>query len=214
MSEALSPQTDAVPSVGNKTSERPSQGHGDPAATTADQDLVAASIAGDDSAFEQLVQIHGPRLYQLVLRMAGDAELANDLFQDVLFHAWQRLDQFSGKSALSTWLWSVGRNRALDQLRKRRPQTIDPQHLVAEAPSDGNDPLQQTEQQHLLHRALASLSDDAREIIILRDFQDEDYAHIAETLDIPEGTVKSRLSRARAQLRSALSPYIRAEDLS
>ena len=147
--------------------------------------------------------------------MAGNQETANDLFREVVFHVWQLLDQFAGTSAFGTWLWSVGRNRALDQLRKRQPQTIDPQHIEEQPlPSNSSNSIEQAERHALLHQAIARLPEDAREIIILRDFQNYDYPSIAEILDIAEGTVKSRLSRARAQLRTLLGPYLTAEDLS
>jgi RNA polymerase sigma-70 factor (ECF subfamily) len=147
--------------------------------------------------------------------MAGNQETANDPFQDVLFHVWQRLDQFAGKSAFGTWLWSVGRNRALDQLRKRQPLAIDPSTIQAAAVSDyDSSGIGRDERQQLLHQALATLPDEAREIIILRDFQDHDYPSIANMLGIAEGTVKSRLSRARASLRKALEPHLKAEDLA
>lgn len=204
--------TATSPLTGNQPASRTSQGHEQ---DVSDADLVAAATAGDHQAFAALWDRHAPRLYHLLLRLAGNADLAAELLQDVTVHAWQRLDRFAGRSSFGTWLWSLGRNRALDVLRRRQPTPWDQATLQAPASADGaGEALMRDEQHRLLHRALAQLSVEDREIMILRDFQDYDYQTIADTLDCPLGTVKSRLARARARLRELLAPYLSAEDLA
>lgn len=195
---------------GNARLSPASQGHAD--ASPADWDLVCAAREGDRGAFEVLVQRHAPRLYHLLRRMAANEEQAADLLQEVLIHVWQRLDRFSGQSAFATWLWSVGRNRALDLLRRQQPRLRGVEDLDQAAGASPSDSLVAAERHQLLHRALQELPAEQREIIILRDFQDLDYASIASALGTAEGTVKSRLSRARAALRELLRPHLGGED--
>lgn len=163
-------------------------------------------LAGDEVAAEYLLERHGPRLHATMAQLAaGNPELAGELTQEAWAHACARLSHYDGSCQFFTWLYRVARNRAIDLLRRRNPTATDPTVLSAGRPARSQaDQLELAERHQLVHAALADLADDHREIILLRDFQDMDYADISDALSIASGTVKSRLSRARAALRDAV----------
>jgi len=177
--------------------------------------LVERCRAGDASAWEEIVRLHSPRVYNLCYRFTGRAEDAQDLTQEVFIKAYRHLDRFDAqKAALGTWLASIARNSALDHYRRTRPDRRT--DSLDEGPEDGVpvledagpspfDRLARRERQELLQRGLEGLRPEFREVVILRDLQDMDYAEIAAVVGVPEGTVKSRLSRARAELARLLS---------
>jgi RNA polymerase sigma-70 factor, ECF subfamily len=180
-----------------------------------DRELVARLRAGDNAAATELVDRYAPRLHAMLLHLCqGDAEQAGEFTQEAFARAWERLDRFAGESSFFTWLYRLARNRAIDLLARKRPQamaTDDQRHASSEpTPSRA---MAQAELVSAVRHALTQISPEAREIILLRDFEGLDYDAIAEALGIAEGTVKSRLSRARASLRDALAGRITAEDL-
>lgn len=196
--------------AGNLLAAAPSKGHAvdcDTPAADDDRALVAAVRAGDRDAFDRLVERYGGRLHASLLHLArGDAELAAEFTQEAFVRAFERLDQFAGASSFYTWIWRLARNRALDLLALRRPVATDNEVLAA-APGRSPDPSERSERHEMqtqVRAALAALPEDMRAIILLRDFDGLDYHDIADALAVPEGTVKSRLNRARTQLRAAL----------
>jgi RNA polymerase sigma-70 factor (ECF subfamily) len=202
---------------GTGAGPQPSHNHG-AAADTDEQSLVAAAKSGDGDAFGQLVDRHGGRLFQLMLQLAaGDQEMAAELVQEAFVRAWERLDRFDGRSAFYTWLYRLGRNRAIDVLARKRPRAMEDEHLEqASRPVDSGaaQAVERQETQAAVQAALAELSDEQRELILLRDFDGCDYAEISERLEVPVGTVKSRLNRARAALRERLSGRMAGGDLA
>lgn len=199
--------------AGNSAAPTPSNNHaGDP---PDDHALVAQVRAGDGDAFGVLVERHADRLYQMLLQLAcGDAEMAGELVQEAFVRAYERLDKFRGDSAFGTWLYRLARNRAIDVLARKRPKALSGDSL--EQAADHQAPASPEPTQHMVQnettaavqRALAELTEEQRELILLRDFQDLDYAAIGERLDIPVGTVKSRISRARGRLREVVTTYL------
>lgn len=188
--------------------------HDDP--PRADSDLVARLRAGDAAAAATIVDQYGPRLQAMLLHLcAGDADQAAEYTQEAFARAWERLDQFAGESSFYTWLYRLARNRAIDLLARRRPRAMAMDHDTG--PTNDATPSQATARAELVaavQSALQRLPAEMREIILLRDFDQLDYDAIASALGIAGGTVKSRLSRARAALRDTLAGRITAEDLA
>ena len=169
-----------------------------------DRALALAARGGDRQAFASLVRRHQTRLFNFLLRLLGRREVAMDLTQDTFLKAWTALPDWQPAARFSTWLFQIGRNAAFDVLR--RQQRIDFVSYDAGNPADEpGDSAPSPEQQYadrqrlrLLERALAALPAEQREILLLRELEDMSYAELAVTLGINEGTVKSRLARARA----------------
>ena len=173
-----------------------------------DSALVAAAQGGDRNALDQLLRRHYDRIHAVCQRVAGGTRDADDACQEALIKIVRSLPRFDGRSAFSTWAYRIAMNASLDELRKRnrRPalHTAAEDHRPEVADPDAQAPIEQFSDRLLLDDALADLSDDLRTAIVLRDVADLDYAEIAAALDIPIGTVKSRISRGRAALADTL----------
>lgn len=177
--------------------------------------VVARVRAGDAGAWAELVDRYGGRIHAMLLHLAdGDGDLAAEFTQEAFARAWERLDQFAGGSSFYTWLYRLARNRALDLLARKRPQAADLEPLGAAAsdPAPG-DAVAGAELRAAVQRALTELPAEQRELLLLREWEGLDYERIATLLGVPEGTVKSRLNRARAALRDRLAGRVVAEDL-
>jgi RNA polymerase sigma-70 factor (ECF subfamily) len=184
-------------------------------ATIDDRLLAARARSGDREAFARLVALYTDRLHAMLLNLVnGDRDLAAELTQEAFVRAFDRLDQFAGGSSFYTWLYRLARNRALDVLARKRPVAAGDEALerAASAPSPA-DAVANEDLRARVREALATLPPDVREILLMREFDGLDYEAIAEALEVPVGTVKSRLSRARAELRSRLEGSVRAEDV-
>ncbi len=177
--------------------------------------IIERVLAGDNNAFGELVEAYQDRVYNLALRMSGNADDAFDLAQDAFFRAWRGLSGFQFESAFSTWLFRLTSNVCLDWLRakKRRPTvsltTVDDEgeEVQMEIADPGKSPeelVMAAEDRQALARAMNELPVEYREILTLRAIDDLSYTEIAEVLHLREGTVKSRLSRARLALRNKL----------
>lgn len=176
--------------------------------------LIRQAAAGDPAAFEQLVLLHQTQVYSLCLRLCGNPDDAYDLSQEAFLRAWRCLDQYQFEAEFSTWLYRLTRNICIDFLRKqKRQKTISLQFREedgeAELPIPDCAPLpeeqaQANEVRRALAAAIQKLPEDQREILVLRVVNDLPYEQIAEILDIKLGTVKSRLARARIQLKKIL----------
>lgn len=176
----------------------------------ADEALALRARAGDRQAFTQLVRSHQNRMFGFLLRMLGTRDEAMDLTQDAFLKAWNALPGWRPEARFSTWLFQIARNAALDLLRRRQRIEFVP-FDTGSADAEARDPAPPPEEQlagrqriGLLERALGALPVDQREILLLRELEDMSYAEIAAALGINEGTVKSRLARARA---AALAHY-------
>ena len=180
-----------------------------------DELLIRRAQRGDADAFEQLLLEHQKNVYNLCYRMAGDPDDAMDLSQETFLRAWRCLDQYQFASAFSTWLYRLCSNICIDFLRKRRRQQTVP--LTFED-ADGEEqtyavpdaqplPEEQVElklTRETLAAAMAQLLPEHRAVLQLRVVNEMSYEQIADVLDIQIGTVKSRLSRARNQLKKIL----------
>ncbi len=158
--------------------------------------------------FEQAVSAHERGIYLLCLRMMGSREDAQDCAQEALLNAYRAFDRFRGESGMKTWLYRIAYNTCIDALRRRRGVVsldsmrengfdIAEQHMPQpEAAAE------QGEMRARLTQAIKRLPEDQRAVLILRDFQDTAYEEISAILGLPEGTVKSRLSRAREKVKN------------
>lgn len=178
--------------------------------------LVRRCITGDAAAWEEIVQRYHRRIYNLCYRFAGDPESAQDLTQEVFIKMYRTLTTYdSGKGAFVTWVTTITRNLLVDHFRKTKGDRItdsldgpvsdheDAQPLSAQIADPGLPPdsrVQSREAREMVHLALQKLSPELREAVVLRDLQDLDYREIATVLHVPEGTVKSRINRGRAEL--------------
>ena len=182
---------------------------------TGEKVLLARAKKGEIAAFETLMRTYENRVYTLALRSTGSEHDAADITQEVFLRAWRNLDSFRGDSSLSTWLYRVTANLCVDLARKKTGEgasaSIDDEESPAAAVADPvrmNRPEEAAENNELrqeLQYALSQLSEEHRRIVILRDVGGLSYADIARTLGLEEGTVKSRLARARAALRRILT---------
>ena len=182
--------------------------------------LVRRCLAGDAVAWEEIVQRYHRRIYNICYRFAGSPDDAQDLTQEVFIKMYRTLNSYDlGRGAFMTWVTTVTRNLLVDHFRKSKQDrktdsldTVTSEHedampLSEQIPDKAAPPdsgVQSRETREAVHRALQKLSPELREAVILRDLQDMDYREIAGVLRVPEGTVKSRINRGRAELARLL----------
>lgn len=175
-----------------------------------ERELIAAAKRGSERAFEQLVRANEKKVYTLCLRMCGDPADAEEAAQEAFLAAWKGLPSFRGDSAFSTWLHRLAANACIDLLRRTRRTRAElslDDELAAEPVDERASPqreLERREQREAVQRGLAALPDEHRTVLVLREVEQLSYAEIAEATGLELGTVKSRISRARAQLRNYL----------
>ncbi len=170
--------------------------------------MVAAAQGGDRYALDQLLRRHYERIHAVCRRLAGSTRDADDACQEALIKIVRSLPRFDGRSSFGTWAYRIATNASLDELRKRqrRPSlhAVDEDHRPELVDTQANGYAEQFPDRLLLDDALDRLPEDLRIAVVLRDVADLDYAEIAEALDVPIGTVKSRISRGRAALAALL----------
>lgn len=175
--------------------------------------LVKLAQEGDASAFDALVRRHADRLLRMVRNLTDQAEEAEDIAQEAFASAYFKLESFVGRSSFFTWLYRIALNNAISRRRIRRMETTHVGRSLDDAtPPAGNgleasENLQRAEQVQLIRDAIARLEPDRQSVLVLRDIDGRDYDEIAAILNIPSGTVRSRLHRARLDLRQLLSAY-------
>jgi len=169
-----------------------------------DSELVARAQAGAREAVDELLRRHYDRLFAVCRRVAGNDADAADACQEALLSIIKGLPRFDGRSSFKTWSYRVATNACLDELRrrKRRPLTVEE---LPEERSDAPSFEDRLTENSRLDAALKQLSEEFRVPVVLRDVGGLDYAEIAETLDIPPGTVRSRIARGRRHLADLLT---------
>lgn len=210
--------TDAVTSVeppAVSSAARESVGGSTPLSSQArESDLLRRAQAGDRPAFGQFVLATQDRLYNLLVRIVGDREEARELAQDAYLKALLALPGFRNSAAPYTWLYRIAVNLAIARLRKVRRHRVfsldAPHAAVAGGGVHGDDPGSQAlarERQRQVVAALGRLDSEYRAVLVMRDVEGLDYKDISDVLELPLGTVKSRIFRARLALREELSRY-------
>ena len=175
-----------------------------------EQSWIASARNGDEAAFGELVQKYQKRVYALTVRMCPTPELAEEAAQEAFLSAWQGLPFFRGDAAFSTWLYRLASNACVDLLRKERRHqgtSLDDDAAGAEIPDTKPTPEEAAETKELraqIEAGLRQLSPEHRAVLILREIQQLNYEEIADALSLDLGTVKSRISRGRRQLRDFL----------
>jgi RNA polymerase sigma-70 factor (ECF subfamily) len=169
-------------------------------------DLVEKARNGDRAAYGELVRSHYPGVVHVVYRLCGDAALAEDMAQEAFLRAWLNLSSFRPGSPLRNWLYRIAVNAALDVLRRRSEDSLEDERmemLTDQAP-DPEAVVIEREQVAFVQKAMDALPEAARTVLVLREYGELSYQEIAAVLDIPMGTVMSRLNYARTRLRDLL----------
>jgi len=177
---------------------------------TPDEELALISTirSNEPWRFDELVSSHQGKLFGFLLGMMRNRQDAEEITQEAFLSAYRNLSRFEGRSSFYTWLRRIAYNLAIDlQRRHRTAEKADP-HWIAQSISESNNgpdaSLMDDEIHSIVRKALDRIGEDARSIILMRDIQSLDYGEIAEILEVPIGTVRSRLHRARNELRTLL----------
>ena len=168
--------------------------------------LVSQAQRGDRNAFGELVCIHAQGVTNVIYRMCGDIQIAEEAAQETFIQAWLHLSSYRPQTSLRNWLYRIAVNAATDILRKEKrilPNAIEELSLTDSRPGP-EALLFQSERTALVQKAILSLPDASRAVLILREYEEMSYHEIADTLDIPVGTVMSRLNYARKILKEKL----------
>ena len=188
-------------------------------ADLSDAECVRRLQRGETEAFAVLVERHQKTIFNLLYRMLGDYDDAAEVSQEAFLSAYRSIKSFRGDASFSTWLYRIAVNHAntrrksvaLWQQRTARMESSEP---ASDGDSDPADALERKEMRERVQAALNGLEAEDATIILLRDLQDVPYEAVADILDVPIGTVKSRLHRARRALKARLAPYFKAKRTS
>jgi RNA polymerase sigma-70 factor, ECF subfamily len=169
-------------------------------------ELVHRAKNGERNAFSELVCIHAQGVRNVIYRMCGDAQIAEDAAQETFIQAWLHFSSYRPQTSLRNWLYRIAFNAATDMLRKEKrilPNALE--DLPLQDPQLGPEAVfSQEERTQLVQKAIVSLPDACRAVLVLREYEEMSYHEIAEALDIPLGTVMSRLNYARKLLKERL----------
>lgn len=193
-----------------------------PLDTVDDLHLLAACRKGDTHAFEQLVLRHQRSLYNVAFRISGNEADAAEIVQDTFLITWRKLAEFRGEAKLSTWLTSIAINQARSRWQQNRQKQLreksldcpeeagqqTPLQVASEQPS-ALEQLEQSQLRELLDRCIKALDQGFREVLVLRDMRQMTYDEVGQSLGLREGTVKSRLFRAREAVRDCVNRGIK-----
>jgi RNA polymerase sigma-70 factor (ECF subfamily) len=174
--------------------------------TTSDEVLIARIAGGDRLAMQVLFARHHVRVYRFVLRLVRNEATAEDLISDVFLDVWRQAGKFEGRSAVSTWMLSIARFKALSALRRRPEQELDDEtaEQIEDQSDDPEVALAKKDKAAVLRQALSKLSADHREIVDLVYYHEKSVEEVAGIVGIPEATVKTRMFYARKKLSELL----------
>lgn len=185
-----------------------------------DQQLIEECLAGRSEAFGELVVRYQDRLFHTLLFVTGAADQAQDVAQDAFVHAFAKLSTFRGESAFYSWLFRIAMNAAVSRKRRDRRMSASldaARENAGHEPADGHpgsEPshsIEVSERQALVRAALSELSEEYRTVLVLKEMEDLRYEEIAEIVGCPIGTVRSRIHRARSELREKLAVLFKEE---
>ena len=178
--------------------------------------LIDSTLAGKTAAFGQLVLKYQDRLFHTIVHLVGSPDDALDIVQEAFVQAFVKLDSFQRASAFYTWLYRIAFNVAVTQSRRRKSRGERVREIANHEPADPRvgpvHELEREERARQVRQALAVLSEEHRVVLVLREIDGCCYETIAEVLDLPIGTVRSRLHRARLQLREQLKELLAVDD--
>ena len=184
--------------------------------TRADEgELIVRAQAGDRSAFSELVRAHRSGVVNVVFRLCGDTSLAEDAAQETFIRAWEHLNSFRPNAdpagaGFRNWLYRIATRCALTELKRQKP-TVDVDDLpLADREREPEQRVEQAQRAKAVQQAVLALPEACRQALVLREYEGLSYRDIATVLDIPVGTVMSRLNYARQQLRERLAAYLEA----
>ena len=173
-------------------------------------DLITQAQQGDRQAFSELVRHHREGVVTVVYRLCGDVNTAEDAAQEAFIRAWQHLPSYQPRSPFRNWLYRIATNVALDVLRGEKQTTdVDDLPLAASGPSP-EAAVESMERAEYVRQTVLALPPASRTVLVLREYEGLSYQEIADTLDIPIGTVMSRLSYARKLMLESLASYVEA----
>jgi len=171
-----------------------------------EQDLISRAQGGDERALDQLLRLQYHHVYGICRRMTGNDQDALDATQDALIALTRGIQRYDGRAAFSTWAYRVTTNACLDELRRRKRRPVPAADIPVDTRPSGAPNLDQTVVDRLaLDEGLAALSPEFRAPVVLRDVLGLDYAEISEVLEIPPGTVRSRIARGRRSLATQIA---------
>lgn len=180
--------------------------------------LIDRALQGDRSAFTELVEVNQDRLFASMLQVTGSPDEAEEVVQEAFIRAFIKLDTFQRQSQFFTWLYRIAFNSALTRRRRRRAK-VSLDHFrenngleVVDSGDGVDEPMLRRERVNMVRVAMTKLTDEHRSILVLREMEEHSYDVIAEILEISIGTVRSRLSRARRQLKLTLEAMQKAEE--
>jgi len=178
--------------------------------------LIEQAQKGDVLAFEKLIEDHQKKVYNIAFRFMGNSEDASEVAQEAFIRVYKSIKNFKGKSSFSTWLYRIVVNICMDEMRKRNKQNIvyideitqtekgEYRHEIESGEESPQQQVEINETRNEIYAAINSLSDEHKAVIVLKDIQGFSYEEIAGMMKCPEGTVKSRLNRARSILKDIL----------
>lgn len=181
-----------------------------------DRYLLDMAKKGNAAAFEELIEIHQKKVYNIALRMMGNPDDASELAQEAFIKAYRSIRNFREESTFSTWIYRIATNVCLDELRKRKNRNVvyldedfkledgDMKRQVEDSAPTPDAIYERAEISRVVNEAIQSLSEEHRLVLILRDIQGYSYEEISEMLKCPEGTIKSRINRGRQALKDLL----------
>jgi len=178
--------------------------------TVNETELVTRAQNGERNAFSELVRIHARGVLNVIYRMCGDEQTSEDAAQEAFIRAWLNLSSYRPQTSLRNWLYRIAVNAATDMLRKEKrilPDDIEDLQLTDGRPGPES-LVSQQERTRLVQKAIQSLPDASRAVLVLREYEGLSYQEISSTLDIPVGTVMSRLNYARNLLKAKLQPQL------
>jgi RNA polymerase sigma-70 factor (ECF subfamily) len=176
-----------------------------------EQDLIRRAQEGDRGAFSELVRCHREGVINVVYRMCGDANVAQDAAQEAFIRAWTHLPSYQPRSPFRNWVYRIATNAGLDILRRER-ETVDIDGIPLPTNDAGPEvQVERRERSELVKAAVLALPDASRAALILREYEGLSYQEIADVLEVPIGTVMSRLNYARRRLRELLQPYLEVQ---
>ena len=171
-------------------------------------ELITHAQQGDRAAFGELVRRHQIGVINIVYRMCGDANFAEDMAQEAFLRAWQKLAGFQPRAPFRNWIHRIATNAALDSLRKEK-ETLNVENVAIASQNAGPEAMRESDELgERIKLAILSLPPASRAVLVLREYESLSYREIAETLEIPMGTVMSRLNFGRSKLRQILASFM------